>query len=221
METHTRKRNHFVDRRLHGDEGTAMIELALVMPFLFAITMGIMEAGFMVKNSLTLTTALRLSARSEAQSLGFSARRWAEYDALDMFRSLQLELKNATMNRLVVYKPTNTAGAAPTNCLSTTPVYPNGTGFAGCNIYGTQQLADFATASTKTSRFGSSASTTTCDANDWDRFWCTPTRGNSLVTGLDTVCIYAEFTYTYFTRIIPGGSRTLSDRACAQIEPSS
>ncbi len=213
-----------LSRRLRGDDGTALIELALVIPFLFAVTMGILEIGFITKNNLTLTTSLRLATRSDAQTLSFTDRRYADYYALDIFRSTMQELKSAALNRVVVYKPTNGVGAAPANCLTTAPqtgTAGNGVGYANCNIYGKDQLAALTTGTTQVDRFGLSASTASCDSTDWDQFWCPTSRDNTLIGGLDSICVYGEFTYTYITKIIPGTTRTVSDKACTQVEPIS
>lgn len=212
--------------RAHGDGGTALIELALVLPFFFAVTMGIMEIGFMTKNNITLTTALRLSTRADAQAMSFTDRRYADYDALDMFRSMAAEQKSTNLVRLVIYKPTNSAGAAPGTCLTVTPQV--GTGGSGvgstgnCNVFGKDQLAALGTGTTKTDRFGATSATATCDSNDWDRFWCPvgTSRDNQLLGGLDSICFYAEYTYTYVTKVIPGNTRKVTDKACMQVEPA-
>ncbi len=50
-------------RRLRGDEGVALVELALFAPFLIFMVMGMMEFGLMWRDSITVTNSARAGAR--------------------------------------------------------------------------------------------------------------------------------------------------------------
>lgn len=51
-----------------GQEGQALVEFALVLPFLLMIVLGIIQFGILFHNYLTLTDAVRAGARQAAVS---------------------------------------------------------------------------------------------------------------------------------------------------------
>ena len=51
-------------RRGHGEDGQAMVELALILPVLMLILVGILKAGMLYNNYITLTDSVRVGARS-------------------------------------------------------------------------------------------------------------------------------------------------------------
>jgi Flp pilus assembly protein TadG len=55
-------------RSLRGQEGQAAVEMALVLPILVALIVGIVEFGIAFNNYLTLTDATRAGARKAAVS---------------------------------------------------------------------------------------------------------------------------------------------------------
>lgn len=53
-------------RRIRNEEGQAMVEAAIILPILVAITLAIMVFGFIINANLTVTAASREGARQYA-----------------------------------------------------------------------------------------------------------------------------------------------------------
>lgn len=206
------------NRRLAGDDGGVLLEFAFVVPILTGFLLGTFEIGMMVRNANTMRSAIRLGTRTIANLEGTTNRRLAEYAGLDVTRTILAGMKRTTITKVVVYAPANANGDLPAACLSTAPSNSGAGSSNVCNIYNQYQLTNMTTAN-----FGGSATNTTCSGTDWDRFWCptdNSTRSNDVPAGLDDVCMYIEYQYTFITKFLPfGTTRTMTDRACMQIEP--
>lgn len=63
----SRRRDFRRDLRAHGRRGgTSFVELALVLPVLLAILMGVIDFGWLARNTLTVANAAREGARAAA-----------------------------------------------------------------------------------------------------------------------------------------------------------
>src|SRR3954467_330941 len=124
-------------RRLHNSgwlsrlrrgpqRGAALVEAAIVLPVLVTITLGVIEIGFIFKDSLTLSSAVRAGARIGAVDGNNSL---SDYDILSAVKSGTGAIPSSAIQAVVVYKFDSTvSGGMPTACAS-------GSVTAKCNYY--------------------------------------------------------------------------------------
>lgn len=72
---HFSAQKRYQTRRVDPRRGTSIVEFALVVPVVLAILIGILEAGWLTKNYLTLANATREGARSASLGKTTSAIR--------------------------------------------------------------------------------------------------------------------------------------------------
>src|SRR5689334_4406945 len=63
-------RDHRRGRRLRGDRGAALVESAIVLPFLALMVFGIVELGFLFRSASVAVSATRSGARLAAANYG-------------------------------------------------------------------------------------------------------------------------------------------------------
>jgi Flp pilus assembly protein TadG len=198
-----------------------MVEFALVAPVIALFVLGTVEFGFAWRNQSTVTNALRSAARTNASLSGDAYAggdsRFAEYFALDQFRTATANLQRMTLQKLIVFRTTSSGAYTDSRC-GTTNAAAGGTGWTGhCNIYGPTQLATLAT-----NKFGTTATGTSCATPaNWDGYWCPYSRQDSLVVsgGPDYLGMRSVYTYTLLTKVLPNSTITMTDVAITRIEP--
>jgi hypothetical protein len=104
-------------RRFHGDDGAVVVEAAFVLPVVVLVCFGIIEFGFVFRDSQTLTAATRTGARVGA-TLARQPYLSSVQDAVK--GALTNNLSSASIQYLTIYKVANSAGA------------PVGGSFEGC-----------------------------------------------------------------------------------------
>jgi Flp pilus assembly protein TadG len=198
--------------RLRGDDGAALLELALILPFITMLVLGVFEFGTAWRDRTILTTALRGGDRVESQgpAQGITA---TDYYALQTFYATANQMVNVTLTKVIVFK----GHSMPSGCttINVTGAAPAaGFGVAGsCVVYNQAQIN--AAISGNFSNFGCPASGV--NSPGWDSSWCISTRNDS--TSPDWVGMYAEYKYTPVTSLI-GGTQTFTETAVYRIEPS-
>lgn len=206
-------RSHFTrdSRRLHGEEGVALVEFALVAPVIVIFILGVIDFGNVWRQDNVSQEAIMSSARVASSA---SKNRFADYEALRALSAGLSGLKSTTVTKVIIWKA-NSANTPPSGCMSITP---SGTGTFGvsgsCNVYSSAQLT-----STSTSGFpATSSSNPSCGAGSWDGNWCPTSRVNVEGSG-DYIGVYVELEYTSLTGVIPGGKLTFSNQAIYRLEP--
>ena len=204
--------------RRHRDErGTAIVEFALVAPILFLILFGIIEFGFVFKDSLTLTNMTRSGVRTGA-AVGNATSPDADFQILQAIAGASGAL-SANINYVIIFKASSNSGTVPATCLTAaaTPTIPDGvdTASAQCNIYTSTQISDVegagATwASQPTSRWG-------CSAGTWDSYYCPGSRIVSQSAGPDYLGVYISAHHSTITGFFH--ALTLSDTSVMRLEP--
>ncbi len=199
--------------RFQGDDGSLIAELALILPLLVVLILGIFEYGFVLKDSQVLSNSLRSAARSASQA---QLDPDSDMFALQTFAASTANLKNVTINRVVIYKSTTADGQPPAACLtasvSGSPPY-SVSGSPLCNVYDASDIAA-ATTANFTCTASSVPSTT------WDKNWDACHRNNALAGTIDYVGVYADVTYGGITGLLPGRTLNIKDRAVYRIEPN-
>jgi hypothetical protein len=205
-------------RRPRGDRGAVLLELALILGFLALVFSSVVDLGLGWRRSIEVSNTLRSGGRV-VSNLGED--RNADIEALRSLNAGIAEIGAANVNRVIIYKATSVDGDVPAACTALTPAgsSTNGIGIAGtsgvfCNVYSPSQLANLTSA-----RFSGSA--TSCQSDDWDRFYCPPGRegDQGASAGADFVGIWIEVEYEYIVGLLPGDGITISDNIVMRIEP--
>ena len=186
--------------RRRGDRGAALVEGALVAPLFFLLILILLEFGLVFRQYLTLTSAVRSTART-ASTGGNDGN--ADYLALQQLKSSVVAIQTSEIKFIVIYNaptvestPENDASLA--GCLTSSQTNK-------CNRYLASDL------SLGPSSFG-------CGASAPDRFWCPTDRNVALTDPPDYVGIYMKTSYTTFTGVFPNPF-ALTDSAVFRIEP--
>lgn len=198
-------------RRTAGDRGLAVVELAIVVPIISLLVLGVLEFGFLWGSVNRIERTVQNSARTGS---GQGDNRYADYDTLRSVAATLAGTDGAEIERVIIYDSLTGDGAVPADCLSipATGTAPKGV-LESCNVYSAQQvLAD------NPGSFGSSTlALDDCGTGAWDAAWC-PTGRSRSTDDPDYVGVYLEVTYTGRTSLIPT-TMTVERRAVYQIEP--
>ena len=194
--------------RATGDGGAVLVELALVVPVFILVMLGIMEYGTTYRETLNLSGATRAAAR-QATSAG--AVRNADYLALQAFVATMGQANNVTIEKVVIYQTTNSAGD-PLDPSCFTQANPAAT--YHCNVYTGAQIDSLGCDSL--THFGPTIDA--CGASAWDASWCPLSRKDRQGDPPDKIGVYAVVRYTSVTSLLPVID-SLADKAVMQIEP--
>ena len=178
------------------ERGVAMVEAAIVTPLLLMLLFGIIEFGFMFKDTLTLANSSRAGSRMASA---------AAADPLADFYVLQA-VKGASgtftsVQQVIVFRATSPTSTVPASCLSSA--------VAGvCNVYNQTDMAI-------------SQATFQGAGYTKDDAWAAATRVTSIraVNGPDFLGVYVKAQHNSVFRIIVP-SRTLTDTTVMRLEPT-
>lgn len=190
-------------RRASGEDGVALVELALVMSLLILVVFGVVEFGSAWSNKLKIETAARAGARVGAAS---GASRLADYSLLESVKSVLEDLGLEHVDYVVVYKVTTAQGKIPPGCGGSNPTSQAGV----CNVYPGETLA-----SLDASDF---AGTTTCASSAPDHWWCPTSRQDVQHLGTDFLGVYIKASSPTLTSFF-GSPLKLASWAVMQLEP--
>ena len=156
------------ERRTGGDHGAVLLEAALGLVVVVALLLGVTAVaerwGPRTTADRLVWRAARLAAQAGDTSVG--DRAVAELVAGG--------LGEATLERLIVFRPVDASGRPTSACLSLRPASPVAVGVAGwCNAYGAPHLATL----TPTGGTGSAGGGGWgCGSGGWESPWCPATR---------------------------------------------
>jgi Flp pilus assembly protein TadG len=191
-------------RRRHGEDGAALVELAVCATLLIVIAFGIVEFGNAWNRKLQVETAARAGARV-GSSLGND--RTADKGLLQATASVLNDFGLNNVNYVVVYKSTTNDGKRQGTCGSDPPVSATGL----CNVYTGAQLQNLNSLDFSSSCTGNTGSAV-------DKYWCPTGRQNVQSVGADYVGVYVVANYVTATGIFHSPFY-LSSRAVMRIEP--
>lgn len=190
-----------------GDGGSLIVELALVLPLLTFLLLGIFEFGMAFRERSNLSGALRSAARIDTTN---GAARSSDYLALQAFYLQMSQAKNITVNKVVIYK-TTAADGAPLDPTCLTSAAPSPASL--CNVYTWSQITNLG--GNPLTNFGPDAST--CGAS-WDINYCPVLRNDRQSDPPDFVGVYADITYKSSTGLLPTTVKFI-DKAVSRIDP--
>jgi Flp pilus assembly protein TadG len=190
-------------RRAQGEDGAALVELAVCAVLLIVVAFGIVEFGNAWNRKLEVETAARAGARV-GSSLG--SDRTADQGLLQSTISVLNDFGLDNVNYVVVFNPSST-GKRQGTCANATPVAQAGL----CNVYNTNQLKNLGTLN-----FTSSCTGNTGVAAD--KNWCPTGRHNTQASNPDWVGVYVQANYVTVTGLFKSPFY-LSSAAIMRIEP--
>jgi hypothetical protein len=190
--------------RWRDDErGAALVEIAITLPLLVLIVLGVIEFGSAWSNKLKVETAARGGARVGS---GLGSDRMADFGALQSVKSVLTDMGLDNVDYVVVYKAIDPDGDIPAGCIGSPPTSQTGK----CNVYTGAQLATLDQAAF--------TGTTSCDGDAPDRFWCPTTRQSIQHLGNDYVGVWIKANSQTLTNFF-GSPLGLESAAVMRLEP--
>ncbi len=183
--------------RRRRERGAVMLEVAMVVPLLTTLVLGVAELGLHVRDTQSITAATQAGARVVSSS---GNSRLSDYDALMTMAAPLSAFDVAAIERIIVFVPT-IDGELPTAC-------KNGSIPDVCNHYDGTDLA-----LTPSSFTG----TTNCGVFDPDWFWCPLDRETDQGMGTDWIGVRVEIRHESVAPFLP--DRTISDTTVMRVEP--
>lgn len=205
-----------------GDDGGAMVELALVLPVLLVLVLGIMDYGFALRESNRLERAAAAAARTGASLANF---KYTDYEVLKSVDSATSGVDGLDVQKVIVYKTDVDGGPPPSQCKGGSAEASGGVSGV-CNVYSTDKIQeDNANVGFPGRAFGLP---TSCSSGSWDRFWCPMSppppaaqsreRRRNQLSPPDYLGVYIEARYDGVTRMLPTGL-TMEKYAVFAVEP--
>ncbi len=200
-------------RRLRGDDGTALIEFALVAPVLIVLVLGLIEFGTFWREQNLLVRSSQSASRTGATQ---GTQRYADYNTLQSIRSSLSALDNSTIDKVIIYRADSADGRVPAACKSIAA--PNdltakGSAANRCNVYSQAQV-DYAGSPLSVFR-----GTDSCSGGSWDAFWCPSNRSRGTdVSDPDYVGVYVQVSYETVSGLLTD-TLTASATAVFRLEP--
>ena len=191
-------------RRARGEDGAALVELAICCTLLIVIAFGIVEFGNAWNRKLEVETAARAGARVGS---GLGNDRTADKGLLQATASVLGDFGLTNVNYVVIYKSTTADGKRQGTCANSPPVASAGL----CNVYTGAQLQNLNSLDFSSSCTGNSGSAV-------DKSWCPTGRQNVQSAGADYLGVYVEAKYVTVTGLFKSPF-SLASRAVMRLEP--
>lgn len=183
--------------------GAAMVEVALVVPLLLALVLGIAELGFRTTNTQHVVNATRSGTRV-VSSIGND--RSADHDALLALSGALDKFEPGDVTKIIIFKP-ELDGSMPLGC-RTAPQSGD------CNHYDGTDLTAPASSFSGTTFVGG---VETCSPAAIDEMWCPLSRNADQYPSADWIGVYVEVRHESVAPFLP--DTTISDATVMRIEP--
>ncbi len=192
-------------RRSREDRGIALLEFAMILPFLMVLVTGVLEFGSAFRDSLTVSNALRSGARVASNS---GDERLADYGMIKGLEAAIRDVADSKINRIVVFDAA-TLTEPPAACKAGTSVADV------CNVYDPSDFlrpqADFEALNPFDPDL--------CHPTAPDAAWCPLERSTDQATGTDRIGVRIEVFLPYRTGLFPGSGLTVTDSVIMRLEP--
>jgi len=187
-----------------SEKGAVIVELAMVVPILLTLVLGMYEIGMAWNASQTVVQASRGGARTVSQLGTFGA---ADQQAvLATLATFQNDVGD--VQRIVIFDASNGADL-PSGC----DVAGNPTG--DCNIY---RAADFAAADDPT-HFDTNGDSPGCGGAGASRFWCPDGDRSDSQTSATEIGVFVEFESERASGLFGSTPFTITRTTVMRVEP--
>ena len=201
-------------RRAAGDRGLAMVEMAIIAPFLAMIMAGIVEYGTLWRDNLTVVSSSRAATRV-VSNLGDN--HLADYEAVLSLNSGLSAIDGYELEFVMIYDASANDGQPHPDCFDSAGD-PQDSSTGHCNMYTATDVATIVglDCSSGCSQFPD----TSCTTGSMTEDYCPMTdRETDQITGLSSVGVYVRIKRDYFTGIFPGDGVTIEDTSVMKVEP--
>lgn len=186
--------------RTAKQRGAVLVELAIVVPFLLVLALGLIEIGLRAEKSQTIVAATRAGARVVSSA---GDTRLADFDALQSISGALADVDAADVQRIIIYRADNTDGTMPTGCDASPQ--------AGvCNHY---SPADFALTPGDFTTSG-----TSCGGSAPDFLWCPLGRETDPSSDPDWIGVEIWVNHQSIAPLFVGDT-VIRDRTIMRLEP--
>jgi hypothetical protein len=180
-------------RRLRGDNGASLVEIAIVLPILLTLAVGLAEVGFLAIDYITVTNAARSGARTGAAAADDPS---ADTSILDVVEEDLCNLRYGDVVRVQIYKANPVDGSMPD---------PVSSGLVNSYVPGGPLQCDAA------------GHAFICDPGlscSWD-----PTSRDNVPPGFDAIGVRVEFSHDYVIGFVPLPTADFTEDVVMQLEP--
>jgi hypothetical protein len=180
-------------RRRREERGASLVEIAIVLPLLLTLAVGLAEVGFLAIDYITVTNAARSGARTGATATDDPA---ADTSILDVVEEDLCNLRYGDVVRVQIYKADPADGSMPD---------PVSSGLVNSYIPGGPLQCDAA------------GHAFVCDPTlscSWD-----PSSRDNVPPGLDAIGVRVEFSHDYVIGFVPLPTADFTEGAVMQLEP--
>lgn len=206
--------SHRRARRAAGDRGLAMVEMAIIAPFLAMIMAGIVEYGTLWRDNLTVVSSSRAATRV-VSNLGDN--HLADYEAVLSLNSGLSAIDGYELEYVMIYDASAADGQPHGDCFDLSGD-PQDSSTGKCNVYDATDVATIVglDCSTSCSEFPEHS----CTAGSMTEHYCPMSdRETEQNVGLSSVGVYVRIKRDYFTGIFPGDGVTIEDTSVMKVEP--
>lgn len=172
------------------DAGASLVEVAVVLPILLSLAIGLAEVGFLVIDYITVTNAARSGARTGAS---LTTDPGTDDAILDVVEEDLCNLRYGTVKVVRIFLP-NADGTMSGSANNYTP-----SGALNCDAIG---------------------HVFSCDALEGGCNWPSTGRNNTPPSNFDRLGVRIEFTHDYVTDFLPFPTTDLTETAIMQLEPN-
>ena len=191
-------------RRRRTERGAVIVELAMVVPILFTLVLGMYEIGMAWSASQTVVQASRGGARTVSQLGTFGA---ADQQAV-LATLATFENDVADIQRIVIFDASG-GSDLPAGC--DVAGVPTG----NCNIY---RAVDFAAANDPT-HFDSNGDSAGCGASGASRYWCPDGDRSDSQVSASEVGVFVEFEAERASGFFGSSPFTITRTTVMRVEP--
>lgn len=179
------------------ERGAVMVEVAIIVPLLATLFLGVAELGFYVRDSQRVTAASQSGARVLSSA---GDHRLADFDALMTMSAPLSVFDNGELERIIVFLPEND-GSLPAGC-EVGPVKDK------CNHYDEASFALVPADFTGTDK---------CGKHEADTSWCPLDRETDQGAGTDWIGVRVEVRHTSMAPFL--SDSIVGDTTVMRIEP--
>ena len=203
--------------RAEGDCGLAMVEMAIIAPFLALLMAGILEYGTLWRDNLTVTSSSRAASRV-VSNLGTD--NLSDYEALLSLHAGLSAIDGYTLEYVMIYDASASNGAPSASCFDSSGD-PVESAAGNCNVYTAADIATVLALDCTSSCNQFPANATCTDDLSMTFAYCPQLeRSDSQVGGLSSIGVWVRIERDYFTGIFPGDGVTIEDYSVMKVEPA-